>query len=417
MRWHALALVTGAFALSAMSALAVAPLAPLMRDALELSRAQVGLFVPAVYLGGVLMALPAGWLVDRLGVRATLALGQLLTGASVVLAAASSTVPLMLVCLIVAGFGFAVVNPATSRAIIDWFPPLRRGVAMGIKQTGLTLGGIAGALLLPPLAVEVGWRQALAGSGAAAIGSAVLVALVYRRPAHVRAHVAAEPPRLAELATLMRRPGVLVLFTCGFALAIGQASVLAYVALFVRDEFAATAIVAGQALALAQVGGAVSRLGWGFVSDWYFGGRRRVGVIITAVGAALAYVGFALGDRVPWSFALLLALVAGAGAFGWVGLYLTLVAEIGGARHAGLLTGVAVMFTWSGVLVGPLVFGLALDATGGYAVPWLLLAMIAAASAVSLGRLRPLVQRGAVPEPTETTVAEGGRGAPADAQG
>ncbi len=175
----------------------------------------------------------------------------------------------------------------------------------------------------------------------------------------------AEPPRLAELATLMRRPGVLVLFTCGFALAIGQA------------------------LALAQVGGAVSRLGWGF----------------------------AFGDRLPWSFALLLALVAGVGASGWVGLYLTLVAEIGGARHGGLLTGVAVMFTWSGVLVGPMMFGLGLDAVGGYAVPWLLLAMIAAAYAVSLGRLRRLVQRGAVPEPTETTAPEGGRGARAGAQG
>jgi MFS family permease len=88
-----------------------------------------------------------------------------------------------------------------------------------------------------------------------------------------------------------------------------------------------------------------------------------------------------------------LAIVAGAGAFGWVGLYFALVAEIGGARYAGLLTGVAVAFAWSGVLVGPPMFGLLLGATGSYAWPWLALAIIATVVAVTLPQLRPLVQR------------------------
>src|SRR5262245_28786919 len=417
MRWNVLALVTAAFAFSAMSALAVAPLAPLMRDALGLSRAQVGVFIPAVYLGGVLMALPSGWLVDRVGVRPALALGQFLTGTAVMLASASPTLPLMLACLVVAGCGFAVVNPATGKAIMEWFPPRQRGVAMGIKQTGLTLGGIAGALVLPPLAVQRGWREALAVGGAAAIGSAVLVTLAYRRPIRLHSPAPAEHPRLAELLALARRPGVLVLFACGFTLSIGQASVLAYLALFVREVFLVTAVVAGQVLALAQAGGTLSRMGLGFVSDWCFGGRRRVGVVITAVAAAVAYTGFGLGARVPWPLALGLAFVAGAGAFGWVGLYFTLVAEIGGARHAGLLTGVAVVYTWSGVFVGPLVFGAALDAAGSYAASWLLLAAISVASAIALGLLKPLVRRGAVPEPTETPLAGDAPGARAGAGG
>lgn len=239
--------------------------------------------------------------------------------------------------------------------------------------------------------------------------------MAYRSPIVVRALQPAHRPRLADVEALLRRPGVFVLFTCGLALSIGQASVLAYLALFVRDEFAVTAIVAGQALALAQAGGAVSRLGWGFVSDRFFGGRRRPGVIVTAVASALAYVGFALGDRLPWPAALGLSAAAGAAAFGWVGLYFTLVAEIGGARQAGVLTGVAVVFAWSGVLVGPLVFGAVLDAASTFAAPWLLLAAIAVTSAIALARLEPLVQRGAVPEPTETPSGGGGSGARASA--
>src|SRR5216117_1850435 len=75
-RWAVLVLVTLAHALGALAVLSVAPLSPFLLDALHLSRAQVGLLLPAVYLGGVLMSLPAGWLTDRLGVRVTLGVGQ-----------------------------------------------------------------------------------------------------------------------------------------------------------------------------------------------------------------------------------------------------------------------------------------------------------------------------------------------------
>ena len=110
------------------------------------------------------------------------------------------------------------------------------------------------------------------------------------------------------------------------------------------------------------------------------------------MGAA-AYALFALGTELPRGAVVPLAVVAGAGAFGWVGLYFALVAEIGGARYAGLLTGMAVAFAWSGVLVGPPAFGLLLDLTGSYAWPWLVLTLVALVVAAALPRLRPLVQR------------------------
>jgi MFS transporter, ACS family, hexuronate transporter len=176
--WAMLALVTLAHALGALSVLSVAPLAPFLLESLQLTRAQVGLFVPAVYLGGVLMALPAGWLTDRLGVRATLALGQLVIGSGVLLASAAGGLGSCLAALVLAGFGFSVLNPSTGKAVVEWFPPRRRGVAMGIKQTGLTLGGLTGALTLPPLALTHGWRFALAAAAVLSLVSAILVTLV-----------------------------------------------------------------------------------------------------------------------------------------------------------------------------------------------------------------------------------------------
>jgi MFS family permease len=264
---------------------------------------------------------------------------------------------------------------------------------MGIKQTGLTLGGLTGALTLPPLALALGWRYALATAGVLSLVAAVLVLAVYRTPGSPGAAGPTSWPKFSEVGVFMRRPGVIVVFLSGLALSIAQSSLLAYLALYTKETFAVSAVAAGQVLALAQLGGTASRLIWGAVSDRFFGGRRRPGVVVSAVLGAAAYALFALGPALPTATVIPLAVIAGAGAFGWVGLYFALVAEIGGARYAGLLTGVAVAFAWSGVLVGPPAFGWLLERTGSYAWPWLTLSIIGLLVAATLPRLKPLVQR------------------------
>ena len=53
----------------------------------------------------------------------------------------------------------------------------------------------------------------------------------------------------------------------------------------------------------------------------------------------------------------------------------------------------AVSCSWSGVLIGPPLYGLLLEASGTYRVPWLCLATTSAAAAVALARIPPLVNR------------------------
>src|SRR5207244_7860865 len=135
-------------------------------------------------------------------------------------------------------------------------------------------------------------------------------------------------------------------------------SFLADLVLYTKETFAVSAVTAAQFLALAQVGGTVSRVVWGVTSDRSFGGRRRPGVVASAAIGAVAYATLALGTRLPVWLMIPLALVSGAGAFGWVGLYFALVAEVGGPRYAGLLIGAANVGSWCGAIVGALVFSL-----------------------------------------------------------
>ena len=394
----ALVLATLAHALGSLSILATAPLSPFLLEGLALSRVQVGLFLPAAYLGGMLSALPAGWLTERRGVRWPLALGQALTGTMVVLASLAPDLPQALACLFVGGLGFGVLNPATGKAVVDWFPPRERGRAMGVKQTGLTLGGIVSATVLPSTALLLGWRAALGLAGLVSLASALLIALLYRDPSPRSATVVAAPARFADVGPFLRRPGVVVVFLCGLALSFLQSGVLAYFVLSMRDTFALSAVDAGRLLALAHLGGAAGRLGWGVISDRLFGARRRPGLAINALLGVAAFACLALGSRLPLALLPVLALALGVAAFGWVGLYFALVAEIGGTRSAGLLTGLAVIFAWGGILVGPPLFGLLVHATDSYRPAWLALSATALAVALTLPRLHPLVQRDPIAE-------------------
>jgi MFS transporter, ACS family, hexuronate transporter len=392
----ALALVTLAHGLGSLSILAVAPLSPFLLDGLALSRVQVGLFLPAAYLGGMLFALPAGWLTERRGVRWPLVGGQALTGAMVVLAALAPDLGSALGCFFLGGLGFGVLNPATSKAIIDWFPPRERGRAMGVKQTGLTVGGIVSAAVLPSLAVTLGWRVALALAGAVSLVSALVIALFYRDPSTRSIAASATPARFSDVGPFLRRPAVVVVFVCGLALSLLQSGVLGYFVLSLRDTFGVSVVDAGRLLALAHLGGAVGRLGWGVVSDRVFATRRRPGLAINALIGALAFGCLGLGSLLPPAVLPVLAVAVGIAAFGWVGLYLALVAEIGGTRASGLLTGLAVIFSWGGILIGPPLFGFLLDVTDSYRLSWVALAATASVVAVTLPRLQPLVQRDSV---------------------
>ena len=176
-RWVVLSVLTSAYGAGAFGMLGLSPLSPSLLDGFDLTRLEVAFILPAVYVGGLFFSLPGGRLADRIGVRPSF-FGGLALGATGLLAAAlAPTFPLFLACLIVAGIGWSVVNPALGRAIVDLFPPRERGMAMGIKQMGLTLGGVASAVVLPAVSAALGWR---AGVGACAAALALPIALTWR---------------------------------------------------------------------------------------------------------------------------------------------------------------------------------------------------------------------------------------------
>jgi len=394
-RWRLLTILTTSYGAGAFGMLGLSPLSPSLLDGFGLTRFQLAFIVPAIYVGGLFFSLPGGRLADRIGVRPSF-LGGLAVGSAGLLAAAlAPSFPFFLGCLIVAGVGWSVVNPALGRAIVDLFPVRERGIAMGIKQMGLTLGGVASALTLPAIAAALGWR---AGIGACAMILALPVALGWRPLADLRHGAAlagdvAMEPTAAGIWWWARNPALVVFFSTGLVLGMVQAAVLSYLPIFSIQVLGFDKIGAGLLVACSQAGGAVARLALGAASDRWLVGQRTVWLAITgALGAGLFIVYAVWPVSVP-AIAGALAFATGVGAYGWVGVFFVISAEAGGPRQAGLLSGVAYASIVVGLLVGPPAFGLLLEGSDSYATAWTVFAALSALVTITMLTAGPMINR------------------------
>jgi len=369
--------------MGAFGILGISPLLPSLVEGFRLSRLDVAFVVPSVYLGGLLFSLPAGHLADRWGVRPTLLGGLGLGAVGLGLAGAAPGFGFYLACIFLAGVGWSVVNPVLGKAIVDLFPARERGVAMGIKQMGLTVGGVVAALVLPPIAAAHGWRVAVAVC-AAAIGAPVLACWRPLAPlGAARAGAGAEagsPP--AGHWWWLRRPALLMLFGAGIAFGMMQSALLSYLPLYGVEALGFSAIVAGTLVAAAQAGGAAARLGLGAASDRWLDGRRPPWLVVSSAIAAVVFAVYA-APPAPRA-AMALAFAAGVGAHGWVGIYFIASAEAGGARQAGLLSGVSFAAIVIGLVLGAPLFGVILQASDSYRAAWAVFAGLSALVGVAM---------------------------------
>ena len=62
--------------------------------------------------------------------------------------------------LVLTGLFGASVNAASGRAVMGWFPRDERGLALGIRQTAVPVGGASAAVVLPWLTDTLGVRAA-----------------------------------------------------------------------------------------------------------------------------------------------------------------------------------------------------------------------------------------------------------------
>lgn len=372
-RWFFLAVATLSQVSIATIHLGIPALIPFIQQELRLSRTEVGLVSSILNGGVVLTALAAGKAVDQFGERLIIGFGTIASGCIVMGMNWVTSFAALAPILLFMGFAAATGTPAGSKAVAGWFRERERGVAMGLRQMGIPLGGAVAALTLPRLALIAGWRLALTVAGLAAICVGLAALRLYQEPPASRLSGGGAQTR--GIREIIARRDIWAIFVYVFVCGGGQWCYLSYMELYLTETLRFSIPLAAQLLAIGQICGTGGRIFWGFVSDRIFGGRRKPVLLLVGFLAIFMTVSTSLfSPGTPFWLVSLVVSFLGLTLLGWNGIYLALVSELVGTHVAGLAIGLSNTGAFLGIVVLPPVFGFLVDQSSSYRLAWIALA-------------------------------------------
>jgi MFS family permease len=382
----ALAATLAIQALVSMAVLTPPVFAPLAAPAIGVAASETGIFMAFAYGGASVASMASGALLRRFGAMRLSQLCLVFCSIGVALVA-TAALPVVVLGAIILGLGYGPVTPASSHILVRQAPPARRAFIFSAKQTGVPLGGVLAGGLVPPLVVAFGWQIA-----AIAVGLCGCVLALAVEP--LRPRFDAEEPKLGAgerrgifegIRLVLSLASLRLLSLASFTFGATQLSFATFIVAFLTDALGFDLVSAGSLLAVGQTAGIVARLVWGWVADRFIAPWR----LLSLLGFVMAGATVAVGLFTPtWPYAalVLVALVHGATAIGWNGIYLSEVARLAPPGTAGAATGGALAITFLGIVTGPPLFSLIVAMSGSYRP-----AFFATAALALLGGLACLV--------------------------
>ena len=361
-----------------MALFSVPTAAPDIARSLHVPGSLIGVFVSLVYGVGIGSALLSPGFVHRFGaVRVTQV--TLIAVLAMLAIGSSDGVAGLAAGAVVLGLAYGAIAPASTHLLVPQTPRVVFNLVMSLRQIGVPLGGVLGALFVPPLVLHFGWRGALLCETIPV--AALLVALQPARRAWdtdrdpawpLWGRALLQPLRLLREDQALRRLSVASFVYSGV-----QLCFIAFMTVQLTAEVHVGLVQAGVALALYQISGSASRPVWGWVADRFLAPGRLLSLLGVAMAAAALAAG-RFGPAWPWSAVLGVAVFGGASASGFTGVAYAEYARLGGARRTEA-TGLGTAMMFAGVMLVPSLFGGAVTALGGWFLPY------AGLAAVSLG--------------------------------
>ena len=337
----------------------------------------------AFLLGGV-AGFVIGPFIDRYGARPLMLVGACVYAMSFfAMSRVEELWQFIALSMIAGGAGFSMVGPLVVNATLSKWFVLRRGWAIALGSSGISLAGLIMPLTMTRIVDSAGWRDAYAILALVIFAIVVPVALVMRRrpedhgllPDGLEPGTTAGGDRLAAEAQARDaansytrgeaiRTSAIWLLVVGYGLnTMALTAVLVHAIPFMTDNgFTRTEA----ALAIAVNGGAnlSSKFVWGyFLQRVHVRNLGATALSISATGVVTVLVAAQLG-ALPLMFVGFFFWGFGFG--GTVPLSEFIWAKYFGRVHIGAVRGVAAPFTIAFGALGPVLGGLYFDAVGSY---------------------------------------------------
>ena len=372
--------------------LAVAVSAPDSFPDIGISDSYVGIFTGFVYFVSMFFGSFCTRFITRYGPIRILqisAIASTLGLSFFTLATPTATI----LCAIFLGIAYGPINPSHAPVLLRVSHSGNRGVFFSIKQSGVTVGGAAAAVIVPYIAVLWNWQ-----AGIFAIALMGIISILMLQPMRdefdrdrTKINLTWSFSQLVQpVIDVFKNPLLRGFALVGFTYAGVQVSVGSYFVVYlVTREF--SLVDAGICFLFVNIGGVIGRVAWGGLSDKWLTPKYTLTLI--GVVSAVSLCGMYLVSD-SWNVFLLyvFSFVVGASTHGWNGIFLAEIADHAPAGESHNWTAGVQFVIYAGVAVMPPLFGGIIFATGNYSIAFFMIAafaLIASAALIWLYRVYP----------------------------
>ena len=356
----------------------VPPVMPLLMETFKQSAGAAGWLMSIFAVTGLLLAVPAGFIFQRMGYRLTgfIALLALILGS--ILGVGGNNFGIVLASRFIEGAGMSFMSIVAPAIIALSFAAKQRGKAMGIWAVWVPLGSVIMFLLAPPIAARWHWQ----GVWWFGFGYTLLVGLLFYFyiPKEETSQIASEKlPTLRDFRKVLANPHLWLL---SFLFCCFNTAFIAFVTwgpTFLNNQRGITLTDASFQISLLSVLGIIACPTAGLVSD-RIGSRKTILVWPMLLMALLFPFCYAAEGGV---FLLLVIALGFIGGFVPTGVFAGAVEAAADERLTGMAMAVIQIGQNTGMLLGPLLFGWLVDYTGGWATGFWVLAPVCLSGAIA----------------------------------
>lgn len=307
-RWAIVAMVFFAIMLNYVDRQILALLKPTLEAEFKWSDQDYANMVSAFQFSAAVAFLGTGWFIDRVGLRIGFALGVAVWSIAGMAHAFATGVMGFVVARVVLGAAESIGTPAAVKSAATYFTQKERSIALGVGNTAPNVGAIVTPLVIPLLAIALGWKAAfLIAGGLGLVWVAVWFAIRVQPVA-----IEGEQPAPIAWTTLLRDRKTLALAIAKVLSDQVWFFMLSWLPDLFHRLFGLPQGTIGLPVALVYVFAALGALTGGWLPTWLMAKgwsvdrARKTTLLIYAV--LILPVTLVLVVSSPWSAALLLGL-------------------------------------------------------------------------------------------------------------
>lgn len=387
-KWVMLIVATIAQTTATLITYGVGVFALFWKEEYALTNTESGLLVSVVNVGPLFCMLFVGRLLDQYNEKILISISSFLLGSSLLLTNIVSGFNGLLFVLLLIGMFYSVSQPGGSKVILKWFRKENRGLAMGIRQAGIPIGGALAGVLIPFLTVQYNMTYAINSIACICIMGGVLFFVFYKEP-YVQEEARKGHNNISfwmELKVVICKKELYPIYITGICMISLQMVLVGHFMKFLAGEQSITSIVAGTVFSVMFFSGMIGRIALAAISDVLYKGNRRIPLFIAVCASIGLILLLVMNIHIIMSGVLYsVSALLGFFSIGWFSLFIAEVAELASEESVGITVSVALTLNQIAIIVAPVLFGYIVDEKG-YAYAWLCIVVLLSISAVSLYR-------------------------------